>query len=562
MAKFFVRSSWLWVVLLFSSLRLAAGAGADEAQQTPIEVYEWSVWVGSASQASINGAWVYKNAMPGLIGTSRQKLEEKEQAGKFPLAPISVIQFFGHECRDVDVDLRTKKGTILAHWPPGTERSGRIQWFGSNLSVTSPAGIPQGYIPENHWFQKLRAEKTALFLKHESHLERFAAYDAELTVPVPIKIRGGPDDYTLQNLTDRRLRDVAVIAPTEGGFRVGWLDELPTAVPEKKDEPESTPKKPVEETPKEKAKSAEEKAKAILQEAESKVEEKKKDEEKKSPPLPAEADADMRARVDQVLNRPVVLAVGRAPRREVLELIMRQARLGYELDNPTLAKAEIDLNQMMELSAGNVSARDALAEVLGAIALSYRVTEDGRLFITTAARLAEESGKKGKIIEGPPVKLVMSQPLKPADPTYREMTRDALTRRLTAQGLRDDLARLLLDQYGNALFEPGELVVLAHLSREALDDTVLLDVFPPPRKLVRVALVLVHGVDPRLQDRARALVQQLGDPSPKIRETAETRLLELGAVAVPALEDALSDKEVEIVFRSERLLLRLHRPVP
>jgi hypothetical protein len=216
----------------------------------------------------------------------------------------------------------------------------------------------------------------------------------------------------------------------------------------------------------------------------------------------------------------------------------------------------------MELKASGVSARDALADVLGSIGLSYRVTEEGKLFITTAARLAEESDKKGKVIEGPPVKLVMSQPLKPSDPSYREMTRDAMARRLAGQGLRDDLVRSLLDQYGPSLFEPGELVVLTHLSREAVDDAVLLDVFPSPRKLVRVALLLVHGVDPRLQDRARALVQQLGDPSSRARETAERRLFELGPVAVPALEDALTNKDVEIVFRSERLLLRLNRAVP
>src|SRR5206468_5415533 len=106
--------------------------------------------------------------------------------------------------------------------------------------------------------QKLRAGESALYLNHESHLERFVAYDVELSLPVPIKIRGGPDDYTLQNLTDRRLRDVAVIAPAEGGFRVGWLDELPTAAPEKKEEPK---KPPAEEDPKEKAKANEEKAK-------------------------------------------------------------------------------------------------------------------------------------------------------------------------------------------------------------------------------------------------------------------------------------------------------------
>src|SRR4051794_37052926 len=381
MAKFLVRSCWLWVALSLSSPRDAVAGAADEPKATPIEAYEWSVWVGSPSQSSLNAAKVYRNAMPGLTGTSRPKLEDKELAGKFPLAPASVVQFFGDDCRDVDVDLRTKKGTILAHWPPGTERSGRIQWFGSNLGGSPPAGIPLGYVPENHWFQKLRAVKSALYLKHESHLERFAAYDAELNVPVPVKIRGGPDEYTLQNLTDRRLFDVAVIAPAEGGFRVGWLDELPAAAPEKKDDPDSKskPKKGADETPEEEAKAAEAKAKAVLQEAESKAEE-KKDEEKKPPPLPAEADADMRARVDQVLNRPVTVPAGQAPRREVLGLIMRQARLGYEVDDPPLARAEIDLNQPMEPAAGNGSARDALADVLGAVALSYRVTEDGRLF--------------------------------------------------------------------------------------------------------------------------------------------------------------------------------------
>jgi hypothetical protein len=217
----------------------------------------------------------------------------------------------------------------------------------------------------------------------------------------------------------------------------------------------------------------------------------------------------------------------------------------------------------MEVKAApNSSARDALADVLGEAGLSYRVTDEGKLFITTSARLAEEAESKKKVIEGPPVKLVMAQPLAPDDPSYGQRTRETLARRLAGQGLRDDLARLLLDQYGPSLFRPGELIVLAHLARDALDDTLLLDVFPPPRKFVRVALVVVHGVDPRLQDRARELVEQLGDPSSSTREAAETRLFELGPVAVPALEDALAHKDAEIVFRSERLLLRLNRSVP
>ncbi len=72
---------------------------------------------------------------------------------------------------------------------------------------------------------------------------------------------------------------------------------------------------------------------------------------------------------------------------------------------------------------------------------------------------------------------------------------------------------------------------------------------------------MIHGVDPRLQDRARGLVVQLGDKSPRSRESAETRLFEMGPAAIPVLEDALSSKDVEIVYRAERLLLKLGRAV-
>jgi hypothetical protein len=566
-----------WMVSLGMSLALVAGASLatwgspqepkgdksrtdkaqadrvkDEQAQLPIEVYEWSIWVGNPAQTSINTARIYRNPMPNVVGTSRPKFEDKELAGKFPVSPISVVQFFGEARRDVDVDVRAKKGTFLAHWPASKEHTGRLQWFGSDLTTTPPDGIPPSYLPGTHWLAQLRANKSALYLKFESHFERFIAYDAELAVSIPLKIRGGPDEYSLQNLTNRRLLDVAVIAPTENGFRVGWLDELPTAAPEKKDEP--SPKKPAD--PAKQAAEQKKKAEEVFQEAEAKTK------EEEVTPLPAEGDANIRARVDQVLNQPINVTVEQAPARDVLNLVAGQARLRYELDDRTLAKEQINLNQPTTMNATGIAARDALADVLGNLALSYRVTEEGKLFITTAARLAEDTGKKGGVVEGPPVKLVMSQPRKSTDPSYRELTRDAFSRRLAGQGLRDDLVQLILSQYGSLLFEPGELVVLAHFSREALDEAVLLDVFPPPKKMVRTALLLVHGVDPRLQDRARLLVKQLGDDSHKTRETAEARLLEMGPVAVPVLEDALTNKDVEIAFRAERLLLKLNRQVP
>ena len=62
----------------------------------------------------------------------------------------------------------------------------------------------------------------------------------------------------------------------------------------------------------------------------------------------------------------------------MLDLIAGQARLRYELDDKTIAKAEINLGQPMTLKSPNIAARDALADVLGGIGLSYRVTEEGQ----------------------------------------------------------------------------------------------------------------------------------------------------------------------------------------
>jgi hypothetical protein len=540
-----------WLSLSLGVCLWSAAPGADDRPQTSVEVHEWSIWVGNPAQTTLNGTRVYNNSMPTSVGTSRPKFEEKDVASKFPIAPISVVQFFGDPDRDVDIDLKVKKGAFLAHWPPSAERGGRLQWFKSDVTKTPPAGIPQSYLPESHWLRKLRETDSALYLKNESRFERFVAYDTEVGVPVPVKLRGGPDEYTLQNLTDRRLLDVAVIAPTENGYRVGWLDELPAATPDKPEDPKKKKADPA------KTKTDSQKADAVFQEADTKA---TKDED--IPKLPAEGDANVRARVDQILNRQVNVNVEQAPRKEVLDLIASQARFRYELDTRTIAKADINLGQTMSLKAGGVAARDALADVLGSLGLSYRVTEDGTLFITTAARLADEAGKKGSVIEGPSVKLTLSQPLKASDPSYHEHTRDAYTRRLAGRGMRQEQVQFLLAQHGKAIFEPGELIVLAHFSREAIDEAVLLDVFPPPKKFVRTALLVIHGIDPRLQDRARTLVQQLGDASPKARESAESRLFELGPVAVPVLEDALTNKDIEIVFRAERLLLRLNRPVP
>ena len=248
-----------------------------------------------------------------------------------------------------------------------------------------------------------------------------------------------------------------MIAPTEdGGFRVGWLDALPPAASEKKEE-EPKPKKPA--TEKEKAADQKKQADEVFADAEEKAK-KDKDKEAEIPPLPAEGDTDIRADGPGAQpprerhDRSSVAQIGSRPDRQ-------PGAVPLDVDTATLAKEQIDLNQPMNITANNLAARDALAEVLGSPGLSYRVTEEGKLYITTAARLAEDATKKGVVIEGPPIKLVMPPARKPTDPGYREITRDTLARRLAGQGLRSECVELLISQYAPVLFEPTEMIVIA-----------------------------------------------------------------------------------------------------
>jgi hypothetical protein len=143
----------LWFSMAIGLTLGAARVDAQDRPPPPIEVYDWSVWVGSPAQNMLNATKIYRNAMPVSVGTSRPKVEEPELSRKFAVAPISVVQTFGDPTQDVDYDLRVKKGKVLAQWPRGTERSGGLQWFKASLLAAVPAGSTTSNLPADHWVQ-------------------------------------------------------------------------------------------------------------------------------------------------------------------------------------------------------------------------------------------------------------------------------------------------------------------------------------------------------------------------------------------------------------------------
>ncbi len=88
--------------------------------------------------------------------------------------------------------------------------------------------------------------------------------------------------------------------------------------------------------------------------------------------------------------------VDQAPRRELLNLITNQARLRYEVDDRTLAKEQIDLTQTASLKASGIAARDALADLLGNLGLSYRVTEHGPAVYHHGRAAGRRLGQEGR----------------------------------------------------------------------------------------------------------------------------------------------------------------------
>ncbi len=328
-----------------------------------------------------------------------------ELDGKFPIAPISVVQFFGEPSRDVDIDLRVKKGTILAHWPPGSERAGRIQWFKSDLTKAPGRGDPDRLSPGGPLAPWPSQGRNLLYHQRESRAERFLAYDTELTVPIPLKLRGGPDEYTLQSLTEYRLLDVAVIAPTENGYRVGWLDDLPSGTPDGKDGTSVKKAKEKGSSGTEK-KSSTEKAAEVFEKADEDARRKARRRRRTPPSLSRPKGMRVSRRVDQVLNRPITVNVEQAPRKEVLDLVTSQARIRYELDEKTLIKEEVDLGKTMTLKAGNLAAPRCPGR--GARHGRPELPRHRGREVSSSPRppgSLERHRQEGAVIEGPPVKL-------------------------------------------------------------------------------------------------------------------------------------------------------------
>jgi hypothetical protein len=106
------------------------------------------------------------------------------------------------------------------------------------------------------------------------------------------------------------------------------------------------------------------------------------------------------------------------------------------------------------------------------------------------------------------------------------------------------------------------LTAIYRMDPAELDKVLPLEIVPAPKRLSRIALVVVTGIDPALGEELDTWIKQLADPSWPKREQAMKEIQQLGMKAQPALQKALKDKDIEVVHRAEQLLEILNPDAP
>jgi hypothetical protein len=127
-------------------------------------------------------------------------------------------------------------------------------------------------------------------------------------------------------------------------------------------------------------------------------------------------------------------------------------------------------------------------------------------------------------------------------------------RRLQQEGLADSDVAVILRILERHALDKRRVTAVYRLDPAELDRMLPLEVTPAPRKTVRVGLMVARNIDPAVGDEIDQLVAQLADPDWEKRETAHKQLAELGPAARPKLQAVLQSKDLEVVWRAERLL--------
>ncbi len=193
-----------------------------------------------------------------------------------------------------------RKGPSSAHWPPSTERGGRLQWFKSDLTKDAPPRSRRAIF-----------RPTTGFKSCETTVGPFPQARVSLRTLHRLRHRADDPDPSQDPRWARRIHapepdqsPVAGRCRDRSGRRRVSASAGSTSCPRPLRESRR------KDSPRRRISRRQRRSSPKPRKRRTRTKEKEED----IPPLPAEGDANVRARVDQLLNRPVVVNVEQAPR--------------------------------------------------------------------------------------------------------------------------------------------------------------------------------------------------------------------------------------------------------
>ncbi len=126
--------------------------------------------------------------------------------------------------------------------------------------------------------------------------------------------------------------------------------------------------------------------------------------------------------------------------------------------------------------------------------------------------------------------------------------------KLAAAGVLKSDQDVVLKILARYALDSSRLTAIYRIDPAELDRAMPIEVVPQPKKISRIALVIVRGLDPAMIAQLDELLKQLGNPSWKAREAAMKAIRKAGVRARTKLQTAANDKDTELASRAEQLL--------
>lgn len=520
-AAFLLALSWVMPVLAQQPAEPEAdGQPGESTSKETLVVRDLAIWVSDAFGGRLNGRGIYDSTLPRFIRTRRQADAEADNT---KTSPVGVITFEGEVGAYLDVLLEIEDGTLLGGWPAKPRRNRLL--FADLEMLSAPEHAPM--MSEMHWFAPMR-NAPRLAAKSGNVADRFLVYDAEFDHPNDLKLVKRDDGYGAIYFGQSTVHDVTIYKPVEGGWRVGTAGTImgknPEAEAEKASESEagdSMEPTPVDAEPE-----------PVVNEA-----------------LQPGPKFTLKGNGQPFGTFSATFEIDALQPRPSVKLIDCDNRMFKELVTRVLVVSMNQFSYDQPLDPENPG--PAYEQVAQYVKSQIPMNGDECELIWDKVEKAPEWNDEDGMAAG----IVMSDEVLDQDAAVADWAG-----RLAELGMGETEINLALTVLKDAALDPKQMTAVYRLDPADEDEMLPIEVTPAPSRISRVALVILMNASPDIAGQVDQLVIQLGDPSWKMREAAQKRLVEIGPGAKKALQQALNHPDVEIEFRAEQILETINNP--